>query len=306
MATGLLYGRCPEARKDPTQGQLTRIEAMASELTTAEEAQLGQTIEMFEVITQSQPHDYQSLEILKEAYTKLGRNTEAVDTSRRIARAYVDMGQFSSAIMEYETILQRFPEDSDAQEALKVIESQAAGFETPAQDAPPVQQQSSAPTQANNGPATPQGSDDGRRMMEKVFLETKLISEADFDAYWMHSIPANNPSLPADPFIHLLAEHGLVPIEKSLKLLSDKSRAAFLPLATYDIDIDHVRTYPAAICKRWCILPLDRMSKSVFVATANPFNQQAAAELSQAINSRLLWYLVPPAELLRTLRKVFR
>jgi hypothetical protein len=48
------------------------------------------------------------------------------------------------------------------------------------------------------------------------------------------------------------------------------------------------------------------MSKSVFVATANPFNQQAAAELSQAINSRLLWYLVPPAELLRTLRKVFR
>jgi hypothetical protein len=278
---------------------------MASELTTAEEAQLGQTIEMFEVITQSQPHDYQSLEILKEAYTKLGRDTDAVGTSRRIARAYVDMGQFSSAIMEYETILQRFPEDSDAQEALRVIESQAAGFETPNQDASPIPQ-NSAPTQVNNGPAAPQGLDDGRRMMEKVFLETKLISEADFDAYWMHSIPANNPSLPADPFIHLLAEHGLVPIEKSLKLLSDKSRAAFLPLATYDIDIDHIRTYPAAICKRWCILPLDRMSKSVFVATANPFNQQAAAELSQAINSRLLWYLVPPAELLRTLRKVFR
>ena len=28
---------------------------------------MGQTIEMFEVITQSQPHDYQSLEILKDA-----------------------------------------------------------------------------------------------------------------------------------------------------------------------------------------------------------------------------------------------
>jgi len=280
---------------------------MASELTTAEEAQLGQTIEMFEVITQSQPHDYQSLEILKEAYTKLGRNTEAVDTSRRIARAYVDMGQFSSAIMEYETILQRFPEDSDAQEALRVIESQATGLETPTPDAPPILgRSSSVSAQANSGLAASQSSDDGRRMMEKVFLETKLVSEGDFDAYWVHSSPENNPSLPADPFIQLLAEHGLVPIEKSLKLLSDRSRAAFLPLNTYDLDIDVARTYPAAICRRWCILPLDRMSKSVFVATANPFNQQAAAELSQAINSRLLWYLVPPADLVKTLRKVFR
>jgi len=47
------------------------------------------------------------------------------------------------------------------------------------------------------------------------------------------------------------------------------------------------------------------MSKSVFVATANPFNQQAASELAQAIHSRLLWYLVPPTDLVRTLRKVF-
>jgi hypothetical protein len=30
-------------------------------MTQGEEAQLTQTIEMFEVITQTQPHDYQSL-----------------------------------------------------------------------------------------------------------------------------------------------------------------------------------------------------------------------------------------------------
>ena len=42
-------------------------------LSPGEEAQLQQTIEMFRVITKSQPLDYQSLEILKEAYTKIGR-----------------------------------------------------------------------------------------------------------------------------------------------------------------------------------------------------------------------------------------
>jgi tetratricopeptide (TPR) repeat protein len=98
---------------------------MVGSLTSAEEAQLAQTIEMFEVITQSQPQDYQSLEILKEAYAKLGRDADVVQASKRIANAYVLMGQLSSAILEYESILQRYPDDAEAQSALKEIESKA-------------------------------------------------------------------------------------------------------------------------------------------------------------------------------------
>src|SRR5256712_12409846 len=98
---------------------------MVGTLTSSEEAQLAQTIEMFEVITQSQPLDYQSLEILKEAYFKLGREKDVASTSKRIAQAYVQLGQLSSAILEYETILQRFPDDPDVQSALKEIENKA-------------------------------------------------------------------------------------------------------------------------------------------------------------------------------------
>src|SRR5258708_1050030 len=97
-------------------------------LSPSEEAQLGQTIEMFAVIIQSQPQDYQSLEILKEAYSKLGRQKDVINTSKRIAEAYVQMGQISSAILEYETILQRFPDDAEVQKALRQIESKAANF----------------------------------------------------------------------------------------------------------------------------------------------------------------------------------
>ena len=84
---------------------------MAATLTPAEQAQLRQTIDMFQVIVESTPLDYQSLEILKEAYLKLGMQQEAVNTSKKIAEAYVQLGQLSSAIMEYETILQQFPDD---------------------------------------------------------------------------------------------------------------------------------------------------------------------------------------------------
>jgi len=54
------------------------------------------------------------------------------------------------------------------------------------------------------------------------------------------------------------------------------------------------------------VAPFDRMSKSILVATANPFNQQAAKELAEATSHRLLWYLTAPTELIQTIRKAFR
>ena len=105
---------------------------MLGTLNPGEEAQLRQTIEMFEVITQSQPQDYQSLEILKEAYLKLSMEKEVIQTSKRIAEAYVQLGQLSSAILEFETILQRHPDDQDAMAAMAQIESKANNLTTPA------------------------------------------------------------------------------------------------------------------------------------------------------------------------------
>jgi hypothetical protein len=109
-----------------------------------------------------------------------------------------------------------------------------------------------------------------------------------------------------EPFVQILSDKGILSVEKALKLLSDKSRTAFLPLERYDIDMDLARSFPAHACQRWCVLPFDRMSKSVLVATANPFNQQAAKELSEATRNRLQWYLASPIELVNILRKVFR
>jgi len=91
-----------------------------------------------------------------------------------------------------------------------------------------------------------------------------------------------------------------------LRLLSDKSRTAYLPLERYDIDMELARGFPSEVCRRWCVLPFDRMSKSILIATANPFNQQAVKELSAATTHRLLWYLASPNDLILNLRKAFR
>ena len=148
--------------------------------------------------------------------------------------------------------------------------------------------------------------DDGRKTMRRVFVESKLIKEGDFDLCWREVDLKAVPQDVIEPFIHVLAEKGIFAVEKSLKLLSDKSRTGFLPLDRYDIDIDLTRGFPADVCRRWCVLPFDRMSKSILVATANPFNQQAAKELAETTSHRLLWYLVEPGELMQNVRKAFR
>jgi hypothetical protein len=48
------------------------------------------------------------------------------------------------------------------------------------------------------------------------------------------------------------------------------------------------------------------MSKSVLVATTNPFNKQAARELENHTKSRVIWYMAPPVELTKTLKRIFR
>ncbi len=289
----------------PWQGFL---ETMSVTLNPDEEAQLKQTVEMFEVIVQSQPNDCQSLEILKEAYTKLGREQDVINISKRIAEAYLQSGQLSSAILEYETVLQRRPHDTDVQSALKQIEDRAnsaaaqqtVGVEPAALAAAPDT------TKLKKSRVGTGEVDDGRKTMRKIFVEDRIISAGDFDLCWHTPDLLQPPSDVIEPFIHTLGEKNLFPVEKSLKLLSDKSHTAFLPLDKYEVDTDLARGFPAEVCRRWCVMPFDRMSKSIMVATVNPFNQQAAKELSEATSYHLLWYLASSKELINNIRRAFR
>ena len=168
---------------------------MATPMTQEEEAQLAQTVEMFEVITQTQPFDYQSLEILKEAYSKLGREPDVINTSKRIAQAYVQMGQFSSAILEYETILQHQPDDPEVQAALKEIESKAQTGNQPGLTDTAIWKSGETSTNAfrKSGVKATATVEDGRKQMHKIFVDGKIIAPADFDLCW------HTPDLAARP-----------------------------------------------------------------------------------------------------------
>ncbi len=273
--------------------------------------QLIQTVEMFEVITQTQPLDYQSLEILKEAYLKLGRHQDALGTSKRIASAYVQLGQLSSAILEYESILQGHPDDPDVRTALAQIEQKATSFAapTPAAESEQVQApRDGGPVRRKIAAEVPVGGpiEDGRDVMYKLFVDGKHISAMDFEATWPKHDAEHVPGQIVDAFLYVLAQRQLLSSETALKILCDRTRCGYILIEKYDVDVELARSFPRELCQRWCVLPFDRMGKSLMVATANPFNKHVVRELERVSQNRLIWYLTQPQELSKTIRKIFR
>src|SRR5215203_919036 len=97
-------------------------ESAAKPLSSEELEQVRQTVEMFEVITQANPQDTQSLEILKEAYSRLGQKEQSLGIARRLADSYLELAQYSSALLEYEGILQKDPDNAEIIAALGEVE----------------------------------------------------------------------------------------------------------------------------------------------------------------------------------------
>lgn len=284
---------------------------MAGNLTANEEAQLRTTIGMFEVIVQSDPNDHQSLEILKEAYSKLTQTQEMVVCSKRLAKAYETSGQLSSAILEYESLLESSPDDPEVKAALNALVSRADTFagrpalpETDFVPKPRPEAAKAEPAVARKA-AVPE-IDDGRDMMRRVFVDGKHVAGSDFDQHWVTPDLSGKPAKVQEPFVQVLADKAILPVDQSLKLLCERSRLCYLPLDKYDVDIEVARQANRDACLRWCVLPFDRMSKTVLVATVNPFNRQAAVDLKGPNHLRFLWYLTSPADLVKLIAKVLR
>jgi tetratricopeptide (TPR) repeat protein len=253
--------------------------------------QLLRTVEMFEAITESQPDDYQSWEILKEAYAKLGRRDESLAASKKLAKAHISLGQISQAILEYEGILQEHPNDPEVLKALKELEaktSQLAANRQPS-GAPSLREDSKptplAPALAAGtaapppSPPPPLTHEDGNKALIDMLIAEKLLTPQAVEPLVkrLASGPANSGEN-ATPFVlaQLLIEEQLVKLDDMLTVLVDRSGLPYLPLSTYDVDRDAVCLLPRDICFEKCIVPFDLISRSVLDRHGEPARHRGA------------------------------
>ena len=282
-----------------------------------EQAQILQTIEMFEVITRTQPDDYQSLEILKEAYTKLGRMDDTFRTSRKLAEAYFNVGSYALAMQECEMLLGQDPNAPEVLAMLGDIESrlQAAG-----------QTLGGGLKHGLIAKAVAGGEgglvrldrrelesynlhERGEEQLAKFLIVQQIFPEETVNAA-LEQVQQRNKNLQgqtlaASLLVELCGED-TDKIDQIISVLIDRTKGAFIPLEYYDFDRQLARMLPDNLTLGRLCVPFDLISRTIMVACCNPFDAAGRAAVQQSLDYTVSWYLARPAAIERTLQDIYR
>ena len=289
------------------------------EHTQSDEAQILQTIDMFEVIARTNPEDYQSLEILKEAYGKLGRQAEAVKVSRKLAEAYFNAGSYALAMQEFESLLQHEPNAPEILAMLGEIETrlQAKG-QTPTAETP----KSDLIAKALYTPGGEGGlievarKNDGYNLHERgdeqlaKFLVVQQLFPEDEVTAAVGTVEQLNKNLSGQALgaslLDKLCRQDTDRLDRVLSALIDRTKAAFVPLEYYDLDRQLARMLPDNLTLGRLCVPYDLISRTIMVACCNPFDAAGRAAIQQSLDYTVSWYLARPSAILKTLRDIYR
>jgi hypothetical protein len=298
-------------------------------LSEEERSQILQTIEMFEVITQTQQDDYQSLEILKLAYYKLGKAEEALRISRRLAEAYFNVGSFSLAMQECEAVLAVEPSAPEIVAMLGEIEARL-------QQAGQIREEAGArnglvapPTYAAATPSATSGlleiggrstgqvrkrillqdAEQGNDQLGKFLVLQQLFPEDEMSAA-LAEVKESNKAMSgrmlATSLLERLCHGDDEKMEAVLSALIDRTKFAYVPLEYYDIDRQVVRMLPDDLTIRRLFVPFDLISRTIMVAVCNPFDAEAREAVQQSLDYTVAWYLTKPATIIKTLQEVYK
>jgi tetratricopeptide (TPR) repeat protein len=296
-------------------------------LSEEEHSQIVQTIEMFEVILQTQPDDYQSLEILKEAYAKVGRKDDSLKTSRRLAEAYFNSGSYTMAMQECEAILVKEPNAPEILAMLGDIESRlhkageqivAGGSKTGLIATPGMngtnglihgnaQDGSLVDIQTNRIPANLH--DRGDDHLAKFLVMQQLCSE-DEVSKGMETVKQLNKDLNgqalAASLLDKICRQDTDKLDGAMSGLIDRTKFAYVPLEYYDVDRQIPRMLPDHLTLGRLFLPFDLISRTIMIACCNPFDAAGRDAVQQSLDYTVTWYLARPGAIIKALQDVYR
>jgi tetratricopeptide (TPR) repeat protein len=317
--------RSPAANGGIVLAFLRRV-VLEHTLSEEEHSQIVQTIEMFEVILQTQPDDYQSLEILKEAYRKVGRTTDSLKTSRRLAEAYFNTGSYTLAMQECEAILVQEPNAPEILAMLGDIESrlQKAGAQIVAGGsktgliAPTgvngtnglthgAHDGSLVDLQTNRHPANLQ--DRGDEHLAKFLVMQQLFPEEAVAAS-METVKQLNKNLAgqalAASLLDKLCHQDTDKLDAAMSGLIDRTKFAYVPIEYYDVDRQIPRMLPDHLTLGRLFLPFDLISRTIMIACCNPFDAAGRDAVQQSLDYTVTWYLARPGAIVKALQDVYR
>ncbi len=256
-------------------------------LSEEEHNQIVQTIEMFEAITQTHPDDSQSLEILKEAYAKIGKAEDSLKICRRLAEAYFNAGSYTMAMQECEAILAKEPNAPDILGHARRHRDSPAGLgcrqshrKTPptGATAAPSQRRIADRHRKSRRPGKSRltSDDHGDEHLAKFLIVQQLFKEEQVGKA-LQDVQRLNKDLSgqalAVSLLEELCRDNVDKLEKVLSALIDRTQFAYVPLEYYDLDRQIAPMLPEHLTLGRLFVPFDLVSRTIMVACCNPFRR---------------------------------
>ena len=301
-------------------------------LSAEEQDQIRQTIEMFEVIAQANPQDTHSLEILREAHIQLGQMNESLMVSRRLADTYMEVSQYSSALLEYESILQKEPDNTEIIAALGEVENRLrASQEQSAQigsteialdfrslvtsgnlivtnKTQAIERSAMAgAVDVASVAARLEESGDGNDALVKFLNNNRLVPEDVITQALIIVRKRNKERKEGQPAASLIDEiitRGSVDEEQLMCGILDRSKFAYIPIENYDVDRQIVRMLPENLTHGRLMVPFDVISRTVMIALANPFDASGKEAVRQLLDYNVQWHFTSPDALTKVLNNL--
>src|SRR5207237_10511192 len=94
-------------------------------------------------------------------------------------------------------------------------------------------------------------------------------------------------------------------LEKLLSALIDRTKFAYVPLEYYDIDRQIAPMLPESLTLGRLFVPFDLVSRTIMVASCNPFDAAGRDAVQQSVDYTVSWYLARPSAIVKTLQSIY-
>jgi len=106
-------------------------------------------------------------------------------------------------------------------------------------------------------------------------------------------------------FGEALVEMKLGTEEDVVQALTCQYGFPYLPLVNYEIAPEVVATVPVNLCKQYCLVPIDKIGRSLTLAMANPLNVQALEEVEKVTDCSVQTFVSTSTEIKSAINRYY-
>jgi hypothetical protein len=151
--------------------------------------------------------------------------------------------------------------------------------------------------------------DDGNDSFAKFLIQNKLAGE-EIVKPALEVVQKTNKEVKGDALAASLLDEiqkaNQVDFDALLCGILDRAKFAFIPLDYYDVDRQIVKMLPENVTLGRLIVPFDLVSRTIMIATVNPFDAPGKEAVEQLFDYSVQWHLAAPSALYKVLRDTYR